>query len=188
MVVRHVAFCYAQLVATAVMCARPPAPAISIIPNKNRISSGNLRSAPNCKSFTRIDTATARLLLKTSIATPLIATAAAQEVRHAGQGATTQATRPITLGVIIGNRDFFPDVLVGEARKDLVELFEHARHPRRHAHARADEARRRRDVRRRPQVRRPVRRAPRRDRRRPRRACPTSATRRASPTRSSWRR
>ena len=29
-----------------------------------------------------------------------------------------------TLGVIIGNRDFFPDVLVGEARKDLVKLFE----------------------------------------------------------------
>ena len=29
-----------------------------------------------------------------------------------------------TLGVIIGNRDFFPDVLVGEARKDLVKLCE----------------------------------------------------------------
>ncbi|HEX3357159.1 MAG TPA: L-fucose/L-arabinose isomerase family protein [Tepidisphaeraceae bacterium] len=29
-----------------------------------------------------------------------------------------------TLGVIIGNRDFFPDVLVGEARKDIVKLFE----------------------------------------------------------------
>ena len=29
-----------------------------------------------------------------------------------------------TLGVIIGNRDFFPDVLVGEARKDLLKLFE----------------------------------------------------------------
>lgn len=32
--------------------------------------------------------------------------------------------RPVTLGVIIGNRDFFPDVLVGEARKDLTRLFE----------------------------------------------------------------
>lgn len=31
-----------------------------------------------------------------------------------------------TLGVIIGNRDFFPDVLVGEARKDLTKLFESA--------------------------------------------------------------
>src|SRR3954467_14765268 len=31
---------------------------------------------------------------------------------------------PTTLGVIIGNRDFFPDVLVGEARKDIVKLFE----------------------------------------------------------------
>ncbi|SPE38608.1 L-fucose isomerase family protein [Candidatus Sulfopaludibacter sp. SbA3] len=28
-----------------------------------------------------------------------------------------------TLGVIIGNRDFFPDVLVGEARRDLMQLF-----------------------------------------------------------------
>src|SRR5262245_18014807 len=28
-----------------------------------------------------------------------------------------------TLGVIIGNRDFFPDVLVGEARADLMKLF-----------------------------------------------------------------
>jgi len=33
-------------------------------------------------------------------------------------------TRTTTLGVIIGNRDFFPDVLVGEARRDLVKLFE----------------------------------------------------------------
>ncbi len=29
----------------------------------------------------------------------------------------------VTLGVIIGNRDFFPDVLVGEARRDLMKLF-----------------------------------------------------------------
>jgi L-fucose isomerase-like protein len=28
-----------------------------------------------------------------------------------------------TLGVILGNRDFFPDVLVGEARRDLQKLF-----------------------------------------------------------------
>lgn len=28
-----------------------------------------------------------------------------------------------TLGVIIGNRDFFPDVLISEARRDLVKLF-----------------------------------------------------------------
>lgn len=28
-----------------------------------------------------------------------------------------------TLGVILGNRDFFPDVLIGEARRDLKELF-----------------------------------------------------------------
>src|SRR3974390_2115526 len=29
----------------------------------------------------------------------------------------------VTLGVILGNRDFFPDVLVGEARRDLEKLF-----------------------------------------------------------------
>jgi L-fucose isomerase-like protein len=29
-----------------------------------------------------------------------------------------------TLGVILGNRDFFPDVLVGEARRELHKLFE----------------------------------------------------------------
>src|SRR5947208_11234456 len=29
-----------------------------------------------------------------------------------------------TLAVVIGNRDFFPDALVGEARKDFVKLFE----------------------------------------------------------------
>ena len=29
----------------------------------------------------------------------------------------------MTLGVIIGNRDFFPDVLVGEARRDLLRMF-----------------------------------------------------------------
>jgi len=31
--------------------------------------------------------------------------------------------RPSTLGVIIGNRDFFPDKLVAAARKDVIELF-----------------------------------------------------------------
>ena len=29
-----------------------------------------------------------------------------------------------TLGVILGNRDFFPDVLIGEARRDLKKLFD----------------------------------------------------------------
>src|SRR5215216_287460 len=32
----------------------------------------------------------------------------------------------ITLGVIIGNRDFFPDKLVGECRTDLLQAFEKA--------------------------------------------------------------
>jgi L-fucose isomerase-like protein len=31
---------------------------------------------------------------------------------------------PITLGVIIGNRDFFPDKLVGECRADLLDAFQ----------------------------------------------------------------
>lgn len=30
--------------------------------------------------------------------------------------------RPITLGVIVGNRDFFPDILISEARKDILKL------------------------------------------------------------------
>jgi L-fucose isomerase-like protein len=30
--------------------------------------------------------------------------------------------RPCTLGIIIGNRDFFPDHLVGEARNEIIEL------------------------------------------------------------------
>ncbi len=34
------------------------------------------------------------------------------------------ASKPLTLGVIIGNRDFFPDVLVGEARKDFERIFQ----------------------------------------------------------------
>ena len=38
--------------------------------------------------------------------------------------AANSSTSSATLGVIIGNRDFFPDVLVGEARKDIVNLFE----------------------------------------------------------------
>ena len=29
----------------------------------------------------------------------------------------------ITLGVILGNRDFFPDALITEARRDLIKLF-----------------------------------------------------------------
>ena len=33
------------------------------------------------------------------------------------------ANKNITLGVIIGNRDFFPDKLVGEARAEIIKLF-----------------------------------------------------------------
>lgn len=33
-------------------------------------------------------------------------------------------TKPYTLGVVIGNRDFFPDALVTEARRDVLALFE----------------------------------------------------------------
>ena len=30
----------------------------------------------------------------------------------------------ITLGVILGNRDFFPDALISEARRDLITVFQ----------------------------------------------------------------
>ena len=33
------------------------------------------------------------------------------------------ANKNTTLGVIIGNRDFFPDKLVGEARTEILGLF-----------------------------------------------------------------
>ena len=35
-----------------------------------------------------------------------------------------QAKKNATLGIIIGNRDFFPDKLVSEARKDILSLFD----------------------------------------------------------------
>jgi L-fucose isomerase-like protein len=35
----------------------------------------------------------------------------------------TNIIQPATLGVIIGNRDFFPDQLVGEARAEVLKLF-----------------------------------------------------------------
>jgi L-fucose isomerase-like protein len=35
---------------------------------------------------------------------------------------TPRRSRPITLGLILGNRDFFPDALVGEARRELMSL------------------------------------------------------------------
>jgi L-fucose isomerase-like protein len=52
-----------------------------------------------------------------------VATGPAPAATHAASnGQPTRATT--TLGVIIGNRDFFPDVLVGEARRDLTRLLE----------------------------------------------------------------
>jgi L-fucose isomerase-like protein len=35
---------------------------------------------------------------------------------------TNRMNRPIRLGVIVGNRDFFPDLLIAEARKDILKL------------------------------------------------------------------
>src|SRR6195952_1365645 len=35
----------------------------------------------------------------------------------------TQTPHPATIAVILGNRDFFPDALITEARRDLVKLF-----------------------------------------------------------------
>jgi len=37
--------------------------------------------------------------------------------------ANSTCPNPTCLGVIVGNRDFFPDVLITEARKDLIKLF-----------------------------------------------------------------
>ncbi|GAB4030458.1 L-fucose/L-arabinose isomerase family protein [Spirosoma jeollabukense] len=37
-----------------------------------------------------------------------------------------KTSEPVTLGVIIGNRDFFPDRLVAECRADLLEAFQKA--------------------------------------------------------------
>lgn len=34
-----------------------------------------------------------------------------------------KSNKPVSLGVIIGNRDFFPDKLVGECRSDIIEAF-----------------------------------------------------------------
>ena len=31
---------------------------------------------------------------------------------------------PVTLGVVLGNRDFFTDALITEARRDLIQVFE----------------------------------------------------------------
>jgi len=36
----------------------------------------------------------------------------------------TNAAKKTTLGVIIGNRDFFPDKLVAEARTEIINLFD----------------------------------------------------------------
>jgi L-fucose isomerase-like protein len=39
---------------------------------------------------------------------------------------SSRKDRAVTFGVIIGNRDFFPDVLVGEARKEIQKLLDQA--------------------------------------------------------------
>lgn len=39
---------------------------------------------------------------------------------------SVKTSEPVTLGVIIGNRDFFPDRLVAECRADLLEAFQQA--------------------------------------------------------------
>jgi L-fucose isomerase-like protein len=46
---------------------------------------------------------------------------AALETAEAARTAAT--TRPVTLGVIVGNRDFFPDRLIAGARKAIASLF-----------------------------------------------------------------
>ncbi len=46
-----------------------------------------------------------------------------------------------TLGVILGNRDFFPDALITEARRDLIDALRKALHRARLAHGDRSEAR-----------------------------------------------
>jgi L-fucose isomerase-like protein len=46
---------------------------------------------------------------------------AQSETKVAAQPSAT--TRPVTLGVIVGNRDFFPDSLIAGARKQVTALF-----------------------------------------------------------------
>ncbi len=90
-----------------------------------------------------------------------------------------------TLGVIIGNRDFFPDVLVSEARKDVLALCESLGVDCVLLGRAGDEARRRRDVGR-TQRPAPTCFAPTAERSTACwSACRTSATKRAWPTRSS---
>ena len=73
-----------------------------------------------------------------------------------------------TLAVIIGNRDFFPDQLVAEARRDLVALFQSLDIDAGHARRARHQARRRGNVAARAGLRRPVPEAPRSHRRRAR--------------------
>ena len=91
-----------------------------------------------------------------------------------------------TLAVIIGNRDFFPDQLVSEARRDLLALCRIARHRLRDARRTDVEARRRRDLAAREGVRGPLQRSIVIASKACSSVCRTSATRRAWPMPSSW--
>jgi L-fucose isomerase-like protein len=42
------------------------------------------------------------------------------------RAAATATSRPVTLGVIVGNRDFFPDSLIASARRQIAALFAEA--------------------------------------------------------------
>jgi L-fucose isomerase-like protein len=44
----------------------------------------------------------------------------------AARAAATATSRPVTLGVIVGNRDFFPDSLIASARRQIAALFAEA--------------------------------------------------------------
>ena len=106
---------------------------------------------------------------KQSIDCELVTPANADAVRRlrARSRGDAMATQPRS-AVIIGNRDFFPDQLVSEARRDLLALCSVARHRARPARRAGDQARRRRDLAARQGVRRSVPRAPRPHRRRAR--------------------
>ena len=77
---------------------------------------------------------------------------------------------PTTLGVIVGNRGFFPSHLCSTGRKEVLEAIAQEGFGVGGARPRVDDARRGREPGRRAGLRRPLPRAPRRDRRRARHA------------------
>ncbi len=99
--------------------------------------------------------------------------------------AMTTQKRP-TLGVIVGNRGFFPAHLADTGRKTMLEVLAQEGHQCDLPDAGRFTLRHRRKHRRRAQVRRPVQGQPRRDRRHPRHAAQLRRRARRSPNAMRW--